>query len=278
MRAEFPKCGNNMANAEISHPRPTFLTLPVEIRLHILEYVLAQEHNTGFVLVTTPNHPKAGLCIDDAYSSSSHLLPLLVCQQFHRDCARLAFRSTHFHITRRSIPPLQRVEILQDWQISALRHLSFIAGAKVLEQMKYWTAGPCNLPNLHLERLDVVLHRKVEWHYPTVFIPDLVSLLRRLINVRTLRFIKNGTIVRGSFKKWYNRLVGLILKEDHKMRYDVPDAPRLPIHWWTWKFDEEGQWFELEAGEPRGVMEEEDYMEMVKPWIQELVKEMEVEE
>lgn len=82
----------------------------------------------------------------------------------------------------------------------------------------------------------------------------------------------------GFFKTWFNRLVGLILKEDHHQRYDFPGAPHLPVNWWGWCFDEEEQSFELVATQPVGVMAEEEYLEMAKPYLDALMKDIMVEE
>lgn len=93
-----------------------------------------------------------------------------------------------------------------------------------------------------------------------------------------LRFIRNGANIKGYFRTWFNRLVGLILKEDHHQRYDFPGAPHLPVRWWDWRFDEGEQSFELVARDPVGVVEEQEYMEMVKPWIEQLIRGMEDEQ
>lgn len=151
--------------------------------------------------------------------------------------------------------------------------------------MVHWERFPFNAATLRLERLSVVFHRSGYWHYPSDHTSDLVSLLRRLTNIQRLKFIRNGAHIKGYFKTWFNRLVGLILKEDHRWRYDVvpvPGAgrahPSLPAHWWDWEFDDEEQSFELVAKEPMAIVKEEVYMETVKPFVEELMRNMEMEE
>ena len=142
----------------------------------------------------------------------------------------------------------------------------------------HWLKWPYNIENLQLESLTIALHMSNQWHYPSNYTTDMVGLLRRLQNVKTLKFVLNGANVKGFFKTWYNRLIGLILKEDHFQRYDAPGAPNLEDTWWIWSYDDEKRWFELVAQKPKEVMVESDYMEMVKPLVQRLVADMENEE
>jgi hypothetical protein len=144
--------------------------------------------------------------------------------------------------------------------------------------MVHWLKWPYNIENLQLESLTIALHMSNDWHYPSNYNTDMVGLLRRLQNVRTLKFVLNGANVEGFFGTWYNRLIGLILKEDHFQRYDAPGAPNLEDTWWIWSYDEEKRWFELVAQQPKEVTVESDYMEMVKPLVQRLFADMENEE
>jgi hypothetical protein len=253
-----------------------FLRLPVEIRLEIFSYILTSDPNDGFALYNTPNHPLTGLCIDDSYSSPSQLEILLTCRQFRQDLTCLAFNRTSFVIKDGFTPIPTQMGILKPWHISNLRHIAFVGGNRQLREMVHWVRYPFNMPDLRLEKLDFVFHRSGHWHYPHDQTAFLAHLLRRLENVQTLRFVRNGAHIKGFFKTWYNRLVGLILKEDHRFRYDWAGGP--PVHWWDWVYDAEKQMFELSAKEPRPVVEEQVYMEGVKPWIEELMREMEMEE
>ncbi|KAF2649426.1 hypothetical protein K491DRAFT_200702 [Lophiostoma macrostomum CBS 122681] len=261
----------------VTQPSP-FLRLPVELRLEIFSYNLTSDPNDGFSLYNTPNHPIAGLCVDDNYSSSSKLEILFVCRQFQQDLTRLAFTRTSFVIKDGFTPIPTQMSVLKPWHISSLRRIAFVAGNRQLREMVHWVRYPFNMPDLKLETLDFVFHRSGHWHYPHDQTAFLVFLLRRLEGVQTLRFIRNGANIKGFFKTWYNRLVGLILKEDHRLRYDVQGGPQLPTHWWEWNYDVEKQTFEVRANEPWPVVEEQVYIERVKPWIEELMKQMEVEE
>ncbi|KAF2003126.1 hypothetical protein P154DRAFT_111047 [Amniculicola lignicola CBS 123094] len=257
--------------------KPTFLTLPAELRLQIISYLLPQPPESGFLQLNSPN-AALGLILDAAYSSSQHISLLLTCRQFYADFTPLAFSSTTFLIIDTFTPILQRFFTLQAHQRQALRKLAFVAGARQFREMCQWEKWPFDMASLALDELTIVLHRSAHWHYPSDFTSDIVSLLRRLRQVRKLKFVRNGANVKGFFKTWYNRLVGLMLKEDHRQRYDVPGGPYLEDTWWEWGYDENEQSFELRAVERKPVLEEGEYMEWVKPRVQRLVRDMEDEE
>lgn len=259
--------------------RPTLLTLPAELRLAILSHVLVQPLDVGFEPSSLLSSPQLrGLRLDFSYSSSAHLAILLTCQQFRHDFTGLAFRRTTFQITDMYTPFPTLLRPLSDLHIRNLRRLLVVAGARHFRDMVHWLKWPYNMENLHLESLTIAMHMSSHSHYPSDFTTDMVGLLRRLQNVQSLKFVLNGAVVKGFFKTWYNRIIGLMLKEDHYQRYDAPGAPNLETTWWTWSYDDEKRWFELVAQAPKEVMVEADYMEMVKPLVQRLVADMENEE
>jgi hypothetical protein len=259
--------------------RTTLFSLPTELRLEILSYIYVQEPNSGYKQYGSPLLPPTGLYLDDSYSSSSALALLSVCKQFRHDFSRLAFNKTHFIITDTFTPVPKLMASLQTYQITALRHISFIiAGQSHFRNMVHWTNYPFSNPDLQLDTLAIVFHRSGHWHYPHDFIKETVSLLRRLENVTTLRFIRNGANIKGFFRTWFNRLIGLILKEDHFNRYDHSDGPQLPRFWWDWNFNSEEQSFGLKAREPMDIIEEEEYMKIVAPLIEQLMMDMQMEE
>jgi len=251
-----------------------FLDLPTEIRLAILEYVFdAHPLNDGF---SNHNHP-GGLLINHDYTATTNLSPLLTCRQFHQDFARLAISRTPFLITDLYSKLPQRLSLLREPHQRAVRSIAVVAGARQIREMGSWGAHPFGCPELKLHTLTIVLHRSAHWHYLGDFTADIVRLLRNLSNVESLVFVRNGANVKGHFKTWYNRLIGLMLKEDHRWRFDVVPAV-LESVWWSWAFDEVGQSFRLRAGRPKPMMGEEGYMEMVKPLVEELMRGMEREE
>jgi hypothetical protein len=262
---------------------PPILALPAEIRLAIFEYILILPHrNAGFVtpskISVCPRQNLRHLVLDDDYSSAAQLEILLTCRQFYADFTRLAFSQTAFVVTETYTPIQARTQILRPCQVDSIRHLSFVAGARQFRDMIKWRRYPFDMQNLNLETLDVVFHSSGHWHYPADFTADIVLLLRRLQNVHCLRFIRNNANIKGFFKTWYNRLIGLVLKEDHKQRYDVVDAPNVESTWWTWSFCEEEQSFEMRAEETRVIMEEDEYMLMAKPLMEEWMRSVESEE
>ena len=106
---------------------------------------------------------------------------------------------------------------------------------------------------------------------------DITKLLRRLQGVRRLVFLRNNALVKGSFKTWFNRLVGLIMKVDHHERYDKT-PPNLEAVWWEWSYDSTAHRICLEARAPRPIMDEEAYMKMIQPLMEELRISIESEE
>lgn len=106
---------------------------------------------------------------------------------------------------------------------------------------------------------------------------DIVKLLRSSQGVKRLVFVKNAAMVKGSFRTWFNRLVGLILKIDHAERYDR-EPPNLEKTWWSWKFDGVGERFWLEAREPKELVDEESYMRGILPLMEGLRDSVELEE
>ncbi|KAF2106869.1 hypothetical protein BDV96DRAFT_506993 [Lophiotrema nucula] len=262
-------------------PATTFASLPAELRIQILTYVVAQPSLAGFERIVPPTFPanmSTKLHVDNDYTSSANLAPLLVCKQWHDDFAHLAFRKTHFVVTDMYNTLPQRLDMLSDWKLQNIRKIAFVAGARQFRELVHWPQYPFNNPSLRLDSLTVVLHRSAHWHYPSDFTRDMVNLLRRLENVKVLKFIRNGANVKGFFKTWYNRLIGLLLKEDHFQRYDVAGGPHLEKTWWEWRYRDEDQSFEMRSREAKPVMAEEEYMEFVKPLVGRLMNEMAEEE
>ncbi|PSN74164.1 hypothetical protein BS50DRAFT_9423 [Corynespora cassiicola Philippines] len=265
-----------MSTIEMKSP---FLALPAELRVHILSYALIQQPNTGFTRARPKDESSYhGIVLDDSYSSSDHLSILLTCRQFRQDITSQAFKSTSFVITDIYSSLSTLLQPLQPYHISSLRKISFVAGARQFREMVHWYRWPFNMESLRLEELAVVMHRSAHWHYPSDFTTDMVGLLRRLQNVEMLKFVRNAANVKGFFHTWYNRLVGLILKEDHFQRYDAAGAPNIEVTWWEWSFDEGESSFQLDARPPKKVVPEDEYMEFVKPKVERLVKDMEMEE
>ncbi|KAF2864729.1 hypothetical protein BDV95DRAFT_600288 [Massariosphaeria phaeospora] len=254
----------------------SLLTLPAELRLQILSHVLQQPRNAG-LLRTTPT-PKPSLLLDSSYTASRNLSLLLTCHQFQHDFTQLAFSHTTFVVTDMYSPLATLLRPLQLCQLSSLRRIAFVAGTRQFEEMVHWCRFPFNTEALRLEELSVVLHRSAYWIYLSDFTTEMVGLLRRLENVKVLRFIRNMAHVKGDFRTWYNRMIGLVLKEDHYQRYDALGAPNVESTWWEWSYVEEDVAFELVAQDAKPVIPEDQYMEFVKPKVERLVKDMELEE
>lgn len=253
----------------------TLLDLPAEIRSSILELVFdASLYGDGF-----SNYSRdGGIFVDDEYTAAANLQPLLVCKQFYQDASAIAVTRTPFIMTNLfGEVPNKLQSILHPKQIEAVRSIAFVADARHFRKLLSWRDRPFGMPSLRLNTLTIVLHRSAHWHYMFDFTADIVKLLRVLENVQKLVFVRNGALVKGSFFTWYNRLVGLIMKEDHRLRYDCSPAQPEKI-WWKWSYDDKAQSFCLEALPSKPMMEEEVYMELLKPLVQDLMAGMENEE
>lgn len=253
---------------------PTLLSLPAEIRMHILEYIFDdQVRQDGFRI----HKPTSYRILDEAYSANHGLRLLLACRQMYIDGSFLAYNQTNFVLANLFGDVPERLSTLRPKQICAVRNIAFVADARRFRKVVDWGQQPFDLANMSLDTLTIVLHCSSFWHYLNDFTSPMVKLLRRLGNVRRLVIVRNNARVKGSFKTWYNRLIGLMMKIDHYERYDrqPPDAEQV---WWTWSFDEVAQVICLEAQQPKPTMDEESYMEMIQPFMEALKLSIEGEE
>lgn len=133
-----------------------------------------------------------------------------------------------------------------------------------------------NAFGLRLDKLAIVLHQ-TSHHYLFDFTADMAKLLRRLQGVQSLVFVRNQAYVKGAFKTWCNRLIGIILKMDHYERYDAR-PPNPEQTWWVWEFDEHAEIFRLDARPSKEMVEEETYMQQIRPLVEQLMISIESEE
>lgn len=251
------------------------LSLPAEIRLAILEYVYGIDtKDIGF---KDTAGSAGGILIDPDYSTQAKLRPLYVCKQMHQDGNLLAMRRTSFVVNNLYVNISERLSTLHPKQIEAIRSITFVADDRHFRKLRFWNDSPFGIQNLNLDTLTIVLHRSSHWHYLFDFTGSLVTLLRQLRGVRRLVFVKNDARVKGSFKTWYNRLIGLMMKIDHRQRY-MTEPAELEKTWWTWSFDEVAQSFCLEACESKPLVDEETYMQQIQPLMEELRVSVENEE
>nr|POF06914.1 hypothetical protein CFP56_31538 [Quercus suber] len=228
-------------------------------------------------LLSMPAEASGGILLNEQYDASAYLNPLSTCRQLYYDGQHLAMTRTPFVCASLfgNIP--ERLSILDPKQVAAIRSISFVADQRQFRKLQDWGLHAFGVPNLDLLSLTVILHRSSPWHYLMDFTTDLVNLLRNLHGVRRFVFVRNAARVKGSFRTWYNRLVGLILKRDHHERYLV-DPPNLEKIWWTWRYDDLAQTFTLEARPARERMDEETYMQQILPLMEELKESIENEE
>ena len=215
--------------------------------------------------------------LDECYSANEYLRPLLTCRQVYREGTLLALNRTSFVISNLFFQIPERLSTLHPKQIKAIRNITFVADARHFRRLVDWGRFPFNMPNLYLDTLTIVLHRSSFWHYLFDFTRGMTYLLRRLHGVRRFVIVRNSALVKGSFKTWYNRLVGLIMKIDHHERYEkIPS--NLEQVWWAWSYDAVAQSICFEARPPRPLMGEEPYMQMMQPLMEDLKLSVENEE
>jgi hypothetical protein len=210
------------------------------------------------------------------YNASSLLAPLLTCRHLYLDGHIPAFKRTHFLVTNLYIDIPERLSRLSNKQLNALRSITLVADSRHFRAMRAWDDHAFSNAALHLDSLTIVLHQTTH-HYLFDFTADIAKLLRRLQGVRRMVFVRNGAYVKGAFKTWCNRLIGIIMKIDHYERYDAKPS-NLEQTWWVWKFDDEAETFCLDARPSKAVVDEETYMQQIKPLVDQLMLSIESEE
>ena len=254
---------------------PTLLTLPAEIRISILEHLFAHRPADGF-----RTHDDTGETqLDDNFSVNAWLQSLSTCRQMHCDATLIAFNKTAFVANSLFVANIipERLATLHAKQVAAIRSISFVADARHFRKLVDWGEHPFGVPALDLDTLTIVLHRSSFWHYLFDFTTGIARLLRNLKGVRRFVFVRNRALVKGSFKAWCNRLVGLMMKIDHCERYDKC-PPNLESVWWSWSFDDAAQTFCLEALPAKELVDEEMYMQQILPLMEALRESIETEE
>jgi len=253
----------------------SLLGLPSEIRTSILEYVF--DDNTAHTGLRKDHYgPRMVVTIDHDYSAAAAMSPLLACRQLYLDGRIPALKRTHFLVTNLYINIQERLSRFSGRQLGALRSIAFVADSRHFRAMKTWGDYPFGNTALKLDSLTVVLH-ETSHHYLFDFTADIAKLLRQLQGVRRVVFVRNRAYVKGAFKTWCNRLIGIIMKIDHYERYDV-QPPNPEQTWWAWKFDDEAEMFCLDALSSKKMVDEETYMQQIKPLVDELMTSIESEE
>ena len=255
------------------HQPASLLTLPSELRSHILEHVFDENLSHTGLRRRTENLP---IAIDHSHSAAVLLAPLLTCRQLYLDGHIPAFKRTSFLVTNLYIDLPERLSRLSSKQISALRSITLVADSRHFRGMRAWGDHALNNAALRLDNLTIALHQTTH-HYLFDFTADIAKLLRRLQGVWRLVFVRNGAYVKGAFKTWCNRLIGIIMKFDHYERYDA-QPPNPEQTWWVWKFDEEAETFCLDARPSKEMVDEETYMQQIKPLMEQLMISIESEE
>ncbi|KAH7379418.1 hypothetical protein DE146DRAFT_317876 [Phaeosphaeria sp. MPI-PUGE-AT-0046c] len=238
----------NLANVGMANTAIHILSLPAEIRLEIGAHVFRQTGNP--------------LLVD---SASFNLRPLLVCRQFYREFADLAYHLTTFTFCEQT---MQNVQQMPD---PKLRHIKRVVIAAEISKLDDWQMYPFNKEHLLLDELCLrptnMLGRKNG-------MTNLIDLLWRLQHVKMLRVFSNFEHLKfpdTHFKGAYGVLVGSMYKEDHYRRYDAPDALTAKHTWWEPHLNAGDSSYDFVPCQPVLVMPEDDYLLMMKPKIDKLM-------
>ena len=252
------------------------LSLPTELLLQILGYVLDHGPDAGLTYSTPDAVPQegnqrfTGLILDPTYSASACLHILLVCRQLRVAFTKLAFQRTVFVVANGHRASLHTLQPLQRDQMNNLRNVMLLFEPYRIGLVTSWR-WPFGAEALRLDTLTIAFttacptDSRMTEPLPTQNTRELVGLLRRLEHVRRLRFVQNATVAIPDFRTWYSQVVGHLLKEDHYQRYDAAGAPRVENTWWDWRFD----------ATEKAIVSEPDYMEMVAPLIAKLMDDLE---
>lgn len=245
----------------------TFSSLPAELRLQIAAFVLEQppnagliyeedvrDDNTGIVDMFSDVVKVSGFHLDPRYSAADNLSILRVCRQFRNDFFDLAYQKTRFLLVENATELILRQP---EGHLRNVRKLAIRCDSSTLAAWDHW---PFNDERVHLDELCIALLPD-ERKYPV-----LVRVLRNLRDVESIR-IMHHPLSTSVNRVDCNRLIGLILKEDHYQRYDAPNAPNLESTWWDWSCKGSTGDFIFVAQEPKPIMEEAEYMKFVKPKI-----------
>jgi hypothetical protein len=238
--------------------RATLISLPTEVRLQIAEYALEQPEGAGEHHAMTLEQSARN------YRASDNLAVLLVCRQFYQDFADIAFQKTTFRLD----PKNMDIEVYEQ-PVERLKHLRKLVVASGWPSATLWREYPFDNKDLRLDILSIVFNDRG----PTY----LRELLRRLRNVKIVRIILEGH--QSTQRRMLCQLIGGIYKTDHFCRYDASDAPNLGTVWFEPAFrpedlphDSLAPAHDFIAKTPRPHMVEEDYMVMMKPKIDGLMK------
>ncbi|EFQ86258.1 hypothetical protein PTT_18519 [Pyrenophora teres f. teres 0-1] len=240
----------------------SFLFLPTELRLRIASYALEQLPTNEEGLVHLGRHYNRSAS-NLNYKPSENLTIRLVCRQFNRDFSRLAIQKTTFVLYRGLA---RKIDAQPDELLRDVRKL-VIPNCMVFHPLPEFLF---NRECLHLDELclydtleSTVRHGKA-----------VIYMLRCLKNVKRVSFSMDSCF--KSQRLAYCRLIGEILKEDHYKRYDSPNAPQPETTWWSWIYSNDSALECLIVQEPKPIMAEQDYMLLMKPKVDELMKQMEL--
>jgi hypothetical protein len=231
-------------------PRTTLFSLPVELRLQIAEIALEQRGNV-WLLKTNINQ---GLRIDPAYKAASNLAIILVCRQFRLDFTNLAYQMTKFVFIGTQ---MQLVNGATDTKLRNLQRVVIDANWSQIS----WQTYPFDREGLTLEELCVVARQGDDYK-------PFLTLLQELRHVKLLRWFPPPI----DYRQVYPQVVGAMYKNDHFRRYDAPGAPDIARVWWRPSDNICDFSIDFVACQPEPRMAEEEYMVMMKPKIDDLMR------
>ncbi len=267
-----------MEAQQLSPRRPsvTLLTLPVELRLLIAEFVLEQDDTAGEPIPPSQRTDALALLPSQC---AENLSLRLVCRQLTQELTRLAYKKTIFLLFGSLTSKYgSRMQELPVQTFDHIRKLTFASASRCRpsgDSFEAWEGYVFNEKRMHLDELVLFWSLGYTAHQSNqIWIP----FFRRLKNVQTIKiilyhpWIDVGTLQPATA---YRSLVGAFMKVDHFERYDAPGAPNIEATWWAWSYEHDRQIITLKAQEPRPALPEEDYMRLMKPQVDALMAEAE---
>jgi len=127
-------------------PHPRLLTLPVELRLCIYEFVFLPIQFNGLRIPDTSNE-----------KASRALLPLLTCHQINEEARLIAFSRTTFHVSNIATSLRDRLQTLSSQLFGAVRYLTITLNLS-LDPRVFDILDSCPL-DMGLEQLTLIIRK-----------------------------------------------------------------------------------------------------------------------
>ena len=132
-------------------PHSRLLTLPVELRLCIYEFIFLPIEFDGPRIPDTFNE-----------KASRALLPLLTCYQINEEARLIAFSCTTFHVTNAATPLRDRIRNLSSQLLGAIRYLAITFNLSL--EPRVFDVLDSSLQDMGLKQLTLIFRKTTGPH------------------------------------------------------------------------------------------------------------------